>query len=274
MSSDELGDAIALSRAGKKTDARILLKQIVANDPHNETAWIWFADSFSKTTSKIKAIELWLRIDPENETARKALVRLHQFLGEESPQQVDQEEQYQKDTRQAFMPKSKRKENAARSRVVVIISLVSIPLIVLCISAFGLISREFGYNLIPKEFSFEPDCMCEEVEGYLNRVLDRVERWKTNRALYEFASMLGEAPSDLTFAHQLYEEEVNDTVPKCMDEAHITFLALLDLHLKYAEALQVGEGDKASYYSVAEEYKQGELQLVFAEIQQGYNCDP
>jgi hypothetical protein len=49
--------------------------------------------------------------------------------------------------------------------------------------------------------------------------------------------MLGDASSDLTFAQQLYEEELNDTVPKCLDEARITVLALLDLHLKYGEAM-------------------------------------
>lgn len=273
MSSEQWREAIALSRAGKKTEARILLKQIVASDPQNETAWLWFADSFSKISSKIKAIELWMRIDPNSETARRALSRVRQFLDEGNSQQPQPGRHYLEDTRQTLAPKPKQKENAARNRAIVI-DFGAILLIVLFLSAFVLTTRKFGYDLFPQILTFESDCTCVEVEGYLNRVLDRVERWKTNRALFEFASMLGDAPSNLAFAQQLYEEELNDTVPQCMDEAHITFLALLDLHLKYGEALQAGDEYKASYYGVSLEYKQGELQQVFAEIKQDYACDP
>jgi hypothetical protein len=79
MSSEQLGGAIALFRDGNKTEACIMLKQIVVKEPQNETACLWFADSFSKIPSKIKAIELWMKIDPYNEVARRALKKLRQF---------------------------------------------------------------------------------------------------------------------------------------------------------------------------------------------------
>ena len=73
MSSELLKEAIALSKSGKKNDAQKILKQIIKNDPNNETAWLWFVDTFPTKAERIKAFKLMLKYNPDSRVAKKGL---------------------------------------------------------------------------------------------------------------------------------------------------------------------------------------------------------
>jgi hypothetical protein len=76
MSEDSLNRAIALSRSGNKSEARELLKEILRVNPQNETAWLWFADTFADNRNRIAALEECLKFNPNCQTAQKGLEAL------------------------------------------------------------------------------------------------------------------------------------------------------------------------------------------------------
>lgn len=76
MSDDNLNRAIALSRSGKKSEARELLKEILRANPQNETAWLWFADTFSDIRNRIAALEECLKFNPNCQAAQRGLAAL------------------------------------------------------------------------------------------------------------------------------------------------------------------------------------------------------
>jgi hypothetical protein len=73
MPDDNLDRAIALSRSGKKAEARELLKAILRSDSHNEMAWLWFADTFPDTHNCIAVLEECLKHNPDSQAAQKGL---------------------------------------------------------------------------------------------------------------------------------------------------------------------------------------------------------
>jgi hypothetical protein len=74
MPDDNLDRAIELSRNGKKAEAREILKVILRSNPHDETAWLWFADTFPDTHNRILALEECLKHNPNSQAAQKFLV--------------------------------------------------------------------------------------------------------------------------------------------------------------------------------------------------------
>lgn len=75
-SADVLQRAIQAARAGQKAEARGLLLQIVEDDPHNETAWIWLVGVVDTLEDRIIACENVLTINPANEKVRTYLAEL------------------------------------------------------------------------------------------------------------------------------------------------------------------------------------------------------
>lgn len=70
-----LGQAITLVKSGQRREARSLLLEILKTDPENEQAWLWLSGVVGKE-KQIYCLEKVLSINPNNQTARKALVRL------------------------------------------------------------------------------------------------------------------------------------------------------------------------------------------------------
>jgi len=81
MLDDNLERAIALSRSGKKAEAREILKAILRSNPQNETAWLWFADTFPDNHNRIAVLEECLKHNPDSQAAQK---RLATFKSEEA----------------------------------------------------------------------------------------------------------------------------------------------------------------------------------------------
>jgi hypothetical protein len=73
MPDNSLDRAIELSRNGKKADAREILKTILRSDPLNETAWLWFADTFPDNLNRVAVLEECLKNNPDSQTAKNYL---------------------------------------------------------------------------------------------------------------------------------------------------------------------------------------------------------
>lgn len=73
MTGDLFKQAVTLARAGRKDEARSLFRQVLRANPHNETAWIWYADTLPNRAERIEALQTAVRLIPEGQTARRAL---------------------------------------------------------------------------------------------------------------------------------------------------------------------------------------------------------
>ncbi len=76
MSSQDLNRAIQLARAGDKKTARQILLRVVQEQPTNEMAWIWLADTMPDDARRIATLKQCLKLIPDSQVARKALQAL------------------------------------------------------------------------------------------------------------------------------------------------------------------------------------------------------
>lgn len=75
-SSEMVREAIQFARAGRRTEARDLLLEVVESDQRNETAWIWLSGLVDTLEDRIIACENVLTINPANEKVRVYLAEL------------------------------------------------------------------------------------------------------------------------------------------------------------------------------------------------------
>jgi tetratricopeptide (TPR) repeat protein len=68
--------AIQLARAGRRTEARDLLLEVVEMDPRNETAWMWLSGLVDSLEDRMIACENVLTLNPANEKVRTYLAEL------------------------------------------------------------------------------------------------------------------------------------------------------------------------------------------------------
>ncbi|MCB0213890.1 MAG: response regulator [Anaerolineae bacterium] len=76
MMTQDLIEAINAIKAGDKKTGHQLLVSILKDNPQNEDAWLWVLHVVNKREDKIKCLEKVLKINPNNELARKGLTRL------------------------------------------------------------------------------------------------------------------------------------------------------------------------------------------------------
>lgn len=80
MASEQAKDlrqrGIAAAKSGDKDTARQLLQQSIRLEPNNEAAWLWLASVARDAREKTFCLQKLLEINPQNETARKALAAL------------------------------------------------------------------------------------------------------------------------------------------------------------------------------------------------------
>lgn len=62
-----------MAKAGQKDEARELLQQSIRLEPQNEAAWLWLASVARDNRERLFCLQKLLEINPQNETARKAL---------------------------------------------------------------------------------------------------------------------------------------------------------------------------------------------------------
>jgi Tol biopolymer transport system component len=72
----KLKAGIEAAQQGDKKTARNLLKQVLADDPNNELAWMWLASAVESLDERRACLQKVLQINPNNARAREALSRL------------------------------------------------------------------------------------------------------------------------------------------------------------------------------------------------------
>ena len=107
-SSEVVRQAIQFARAGRRTEARDLLLEVVEADPHNETAWMWLSGLVDTLEDRMIACENVLTINPANEKVRAYLAEL---------QRQSQAELVRKNVEEATTLLSQAKEHAERNEI-------------------------------------------------------------------------------------------------------------------------------------------------------------
>lgn len=75
-SADILNRAVEMIRRGERSEASRLLAGVVARQPENETAWLWFSVCQDQLERRKYCLNRALAINPDNPEARLALERL------------------------------------------------------------------------------------------------------------------------------------------------------------------------------------------------------
>ncbi|MBN1201915.1 MAG: tetratricopeptide repeat protein [Anaerolineae bacterium] len=94
--SSQLHEAVQLAQAGRREEARQLLRQVAQSDPNNEMAWLWLASVAADQAEYQRALNEVLRINPGNQQARQLLNQFQQQVGATAPppQQYAPPQQY------------------------------------------------------------------------------------------------------------------------------------------------------------------------------------
>ena len=76
--SDKLQEAIAAITAGDKATGKQSLIEVLRADQRNEIAWLWMTKVVGSNDERIKCLENVLKINPNNETAKRGVALLRQ----------------------------------------------------------------------------------------------------------------------------------------------------------------------------------------------------
>lgn len=76
MTSELLHEAIALIRASKMDEARQIIFDIIRNEPQNEVAWIWLAETFSSDLDRLKVLNACSQNIPDSKIVNMAISKL------------------------------------------------------------------------------------------------------------------------------------------------------------------------------------------------------
>jgi hypothetical protein len=79
LSENDLRQAILLIKTGNKAEAQIILKSILEKDLNDIHAWVWYVETLSTINQKIRALELCLKYNPDNERVQKGLATLKAY---------------------------------------------------------------------------------------------------------------------------------------------------------------------------------------------------
>jgi hypothetical protein len=73
---EQMAEAIAAARSGRRQEARRLLTTILAHDPNNEKALLWLSGVVDTREAQIRCLRRALAINPDSQMARVGLARL------------------------------------------------------------------------------------------------------------------------------------------------------------------------------------------------------
>jgi predicted Zn-dependent protease len=75
-SDERIAQAVRHIQAGQRAEAREILRGIIAKDPDCEAAWLWMSVTVAGPDESALCLDNVLRINPKNEAAAMAYVRL------------------------------------------------------------------------------------------------------------------------------------------------------------------------------------------------------
>jgi hypothetical protein len=84
-----LQQTIDLIKAGKKSQAREALVQLVRETPDNVQAWFWLVDTFDNDAQRVKVLEQCLKHNPENKEVRQAYEKFRARVAEVADSEVE-----------------------------------------------------------------------------------------------------------------------------------------------------------------------------------------
>ncbi len=76
--SDQIIEAINFIKAGNKAEGKRILVNILTEDEKNEAAWLWLSAAVETNDMRQECLEEVIKINPNNQSALKALSRLQQ----------------------------------------------------------------------------------------------------------------------------------------------------------------------------------------------------
>ena len=76
MSSEQLREAVTAVKTNHRIKARTLLREVLAEEPTNEMAWIWLSEASDETNEKVYALKQALALNPERTAIKKQLTQL------------------------------------------------------------------------------------------------------------------------------------------------------------------------------------------------------
>lgn len=85
MKTEKLNEAISLVRSGKIEDARQILFEYIRNDPENEVAWIWLAETLTSNQDRMKIYQACLDLNPDSKIVNMAISKLKSTSNEDFP---------------------------------------------------------------------------------------------------------------------------------------------------------------------------------------------
>jgi WD40 repeat protein len=88
MSSKMLYEAIALIRAAKLDEARRMIFDIIRNEPTNEMAWMWLAETLSSDQDRMKVLLACQMENPNSRITKMAIEKLQEKIDLETEQAV------------------------------------------------------------------------------------------------------------------------------------------------------------------------------------------
>lgn len=86
MSSKMLYEAIALIRAAKPDEARRIIFDIIRNEPTNEMAWMWLAETLSSDQDRMKVLLACQMENPNSRITKMAIEKLQEKINLEAEQ--------------------------------------------------------------------------------------------------------------------------------------------------------------------------------------------
>lgn len=77
--------ALSLAKAGRKSEARGLLQEILQEDRQNEMAWLWYAECAESIPDRIQILETCVRTNPQANQAWLLLTELRRANAASQP---------------------------------------------------------------------------------------------------------------------------------------------------------------------------------------------
>lgn len=85
----DLQPAITAIKAGDKATGKQLLIEIIRGNPKDEAAWLWMTQAVNTNQERLKCLQNVLKINPNNELAKKGLATVQQKKISQPPPKVE-----------------------------------------------------------------------------------------------------------------------------------------------------------------------------------------
>jgi len=89
----KLKEAVEKIRAGDRESGKRILIEILRSDPQNEQAWLWLAITFRDPEKRRESLERVLRLNPDNQQAKKLLQKLDEIHKSQDPEPENESQQ-------------------------------------------------------------------------------------------------------------------------------------------------------------------------------------